>query len=204
MESLKKSNAGSEDDITAMLMAVSAGNIEAWNRLVPAVYREIKNLARFALNKERRGHTLQATELTHELFARLLNRKEVQWENRAHFYRAAAMALNWILVDHERHRRKGGRPGSQGLLHLDPVDAPEDPRAYSKKLKVLDMALWRLENHGSLKRKCRVVNLRFFMGLTFQEIARELDVSATTAKNDWYFARAWLLREMRRIECHGA
>jgi len=190
-------------DISILLNAVERGENEAWAKLIPTVYQELKILARSTLRKERPGHTLQATALVHELFLRLIKRKDANWSNRVHFYRAATMALNWILLDHAR--KKGRRLGS-GQIVVFSIDAncePADPGGYSERLKLLDLALKRLDSDSRLSRKCQVVNMRFFMGMTNREIAEELGVSLNTVKNDWVYAKAWLLREIEKYDRHG-
>jgi RNA polymerase sigma-70 factor (ECF subfamily) len=190
----------SSKEITELLDAVAEGDNEAWEKLVPVVYDQLKKQARAALRRERAGHTLQSTELVHELFMRLVKQKDLRWENRIHFFKAATMALNWILVDHARHRNREGGPGKK--IFADPEEAFNvfDPIKFSRKLEVLDLAIKKLESQERMKRKCQIVNMRFFSGMTYPEIAKELGVSVNTVKNDWQFAKAWLLREIKKRE----
>lgn len=191
------------ENITALLNTWSEGKEGVWDRLFPAVYDELRRQARMALLKERPGHSLQPTELVHELFLRLAKRDEAMWNNREHFFRAAYMTLFRILKDHARRRNRKAGPGKTIHVPVDDGFDIDDPNAWSEGMQRMGLVLQRMEADESMHRCCNVVNLYFFAGLTHQEVADELGVSLNTVKNDWNFARAWMLRELKKIEKHG-
>jgi RNA polymerase sigma factor (TIGR02999 family) len=184
----------SDTPITRLLQEWQDGNGQALERLVPLVYDELHTLASRYLSRERRDHTLQTTALVNEAYLRLVGR-DAPWQNRAHFFGVAAQVMRRILVDHARRDGRAKRGGGVPHLVLDDVDppsasAPVDPiDAYA-----LDQALTRLEafdpNQG------RIVELRYFGGLTIEETALVMRVSTATVKRDWAVARAWLYREL--------
>lgn len=180
------------EDVTQLLKDWTDGNKAALDRLLPAVYQELRRLAGQYLRRERVEHTLQATALVHEAYLRLIDQKNVQWQNRAHFYGVAAQMMRRILVDHARRHLSEKRGGRQQKLSLD--DALELPEKRHWNLVALDDALTRLAEID--ERKCRVVELRFFGGLSVEETAEVLDVAPATVMRDWAMAKAWLLREM--------
>lgn len=179
-----------------MLLAWRAGDREALARLMPLIYDELRRLAERALRHERRNHTLQTTALVHEAYLRLVDQPRVDWQSRAHFFAVAAELMRRILVDHARKHHAGKRGGSIIKLSIDEVETPAAVRAAG--LIALDDALAALAAHD--QRKGRVVELRFFGGLTVKETAAVLDVHQATVERDWEFAKAWLHRELSREE----
>ena len=183
----------SPPDITQMLIDWSNGDREALERLMPVVYTELRRQAARHLRRERVGHTLQTTDLIHEAYLRLVDQKNVRWQNRAHFFAVAAQSMRRILVDHARRRHRAKRGGSGLALPLDDgllVAAEES----GVDLLALDEAMTRLAAID--ERQNRIVELRFFSGLSIEETAAVLGVSLTTVKDDLNLAKAWLRREM--------
>lgn len=156
------------------------------------VYDELRRLAAHYMRQERPDHTLQATALVHELYLRLFQSEPVEWQNRAHFFAVAAQALRRILVNHARDRQAQKRGGKQVRLSLTDVNGLAEPAEHD--LLEIEEALARLEQLDP--RAARVVELRFFAGLTEAEAAEALGVSVATLKRDWAFGRAWLLRHL--------
>jgi RNA polymerase sigma-70 factor, ECF subfamily len=178
-------------DITDLLRLWSAGEPEALDRLAPLVYRELHRLAVRYMGRERPGHTLQPTALVHEAYVRLLDWQKVNWQNRAHFFAASAQVMRRILVDYARSRLYAKRGGNARQVSLD--DAPEVTTSLTSLLD-LDIALNRLAAIDD--RTARVVELRYFGGLSVEETAEVLNVSSITVIRSWNFAKAWLLREL--------
>jgi RNA polymerase sigma factor (TIGR02999 family) len=180
-------------EVTRILRKASDGDDSAVNRLMPLVYDELRALAESYLQRERPDHTLQATALVHEAYVRLIRQEEVEWKSRAHFFAVAAQAIRRILVDHARARQRAKRGGDRQRVRLDEeVALLEGP---DLDLLSLDEAMKKL---GRLhQRQARIVELRFFGGLSLREVARVLGVSARTVDGDWSMARAWLRRELR-------
>jgi RNA polymerase sigma-70 factor (ECF subfamily) len=180
-------------DITQMLIDWSNGDREALDRLMPVVYTELRRQAARHLRRERTGHTLQTTDLIHEAYLRLINQKNVRWQNRAHFFAVAAQSMRRILVDHARRRHRAKRGGPGIVLPLD-----EGLMVVTEKSNVdllaLDEALTRLAAID--ERQSQIVELRFFSGLSIEETAAVIGVSRTTVKDDLNMAKAWLRREM--------
>ena len=183
----------SPPDITQVLIDWSNGDREALDRLMPVVYAELRRQAARHLRRERGGHTLQTTDLIHEAYLRLVDQKNVRWQNRAHFFAVAAQSMRRILVDHarRRHRAKRGGPGIALPLEEGLVIAAEKSGA---DLLALDEALTRLAAIDL--RQTQIVELRFFSGLSIEETAEVLGVSLTTVKSDLNIAKAWLRREL--------
>ncbi len=183
----------SPPDITQMLIDWSNGDREALDRLIPAVYTELRRQAARHLRRERAGHTLQTTDLIHEAYLRLIDQKNVRWQNRAHFFAVAAESMRRILVDHARRRHRAKRGGSGIVLPLDEglLMAAEKSEV---DLLALDEALTRLAAIDV--RQSQIVELRFFSGLSIEETAAVLGVSLTTVKDDLNMAKAWLRREI--------
>jgi len=178
--------------VTEVLNELAKGDERALDRLLPVVYRELKRLAAGYLRSERAEHTLQPTALAHEAYLRLVGREEIQWQNRAHFLGVAARAMREILVDHARRRKALKRGGGQALTLYDealPV-AGGRPVAFDD----LDQALTDLARLS--ERQAKVVELRYFGGLTIEETGEVLGISPVTVKRDWATARAWLYREL--------
>jgi RNA polymerase sigma-70 factor (ECF subfamily) len=177
--------------VTLLLVRWAKGNQEAFDELTPLVYRELRQLAASYLRKERLGHTLQPMALVHEAYLRLVDQSSPNWQNRSHFYGVAARLMRQILVDHARRRQAGKRAG----LRVPLEQAVSFQRDRSRDLVVLDMGLTALEKVDP--RKCRAVELRYFGGLSTEEIAQALEVSANTVLRDLRMAEAWLHEEMR-------
>ena len=188
----------SAHDVTMLLCAWSGGDERALERLAPLVYSELRRLARRYTAGERRGQALQTTELVHEAYLRLVDVQRISWRDRAHFYAVSARFMRRILVDfaraHQRLKRQGGSPEiSLDDTILDTVPALSSEPAAS--LVALDEALEALTKIDA--RKGQVVELRFFGGLTAEETAAVLNVSAETVLRDWKLAKAWMFRELK-------
>jgi len=190
------------EDVTALLSGISSGKEDAWNKLLAVVYRELHAMAHSAMRQERPGHTLQTTALVHEAYMRLVQGHDAGFENRAHFFSVAARAMRRILVDRARSRKAVKRGKGEKPLPLDKVDAGDGgadaPENLFEDLDALDRALDKLGAQTVHKRKCTVVELRFFVGLTHEQTADVLGVSMATVARDWEFTRAWLFREMKQ------
>jgi RNA polymerase sigma factor (TIGR02999 family) len=187
--------------ITQLLNSWSAGDDGALNRLVPLVYDELRRLARRHLREERDGHTLQGTGLVHEAFMRMAAQRSLQWSSRAQFFGWASKLMRHILVDHARARNAAKRGGGTPAQSLDELQEafgePAERSARDERLLgilQLDAALHKLERFDAMQ--SRVVELRFFGGLSVTETAEALQVSPATVKREWATARAWLLREL--------
>lgn len=178
----------SEPDITALLLAASNGEPQAMETLFGAVYDRLRALARRHLMNERPDHTLGPTGLVHEAFLKLVDTKSVTWEGQAHFFRVAAQAMRRILVDHAR-RRSAAKRGRNFEVSLPP-DLPAPGAAALDEILAVDDALTRL--HTEDERAARLVELRYFGGMSVEECAQVLGVSTATAKREWAFARGWL------------
>ncbi len=182
----------SSHDVTRLLKEWAQGASSALDALTPLVYAELRRLADSYLRSESPGHTLQPTALVHEAYLRLVDRNAPDWQNRSHFYGVAAHLMRQILVDHARTRQATKRGGQ--AIHLSLEEDLVVSRERDADLVALDEALERL---AALEpRKAQVVELRFFGGLSIEEIAKLLDVSDVTVRRDWQFAKAWLLREL--------
>lgn len=182
-----------QQDITRLLVDLAEGNEQALDRLMPLVYEELQRLARHHLRDERAGHTLNTTALVHEAYLKLVDQREVKWQNRAHFFALASMAMRRILVNYARRRNRAKRGGGTPRLTLDDgLVVMSDARA--EEVVALDEALTRLEALN--ERAARVVECRFFAGLTIAETSEALGTSATTIKRDWRLAKTWLRREL--------
>jgi RNA polymerase sigma-70 factor (ECF subfamily) len=179
-------------NLTALLLRWGDGDREAVADLIPLVYDELYSMARNYLRDEPAGHTLQSTALVHEAYLRLVKIDSVRWENRAQFFAIAAQVLRHILVDHARRRRTSKR-GSGGIaLPLD--EAVTIPAPQDLDLEALDASLAKLDKLD--QRKARIVELRYFGGLSIEEAAEVLGCSPTTVKREWTFAKAWLYRDL--------
>lgn len=182
----------SPPDITALLIDWSSGDKAALDKLFPLVEQELHRLAHSYMRKENPEHTLQTTALVNEAYLRLVDQNKTRWQNRAHFFGIAAQIMRRILINHarDRHRQKRGGDAIQvSLSHAEPVS---ETRA--GELLALDEALERLESID--ERKARVVEFRYFGGLSVDETAEVLNVSAITVARDWNMAKAWLAREI--------
>ena len=180
-------------DVTRILSAIEQGDGQVSEQLLPLVYNELRKLAAAKLANERPGQTLQATALVHEAYIRLVDVETVQhWNSRGHFFGAAAEAMRRILVERARRKRSEKRGGDRRRVDVDSDELADRER--SDKLLALDDALSRLEHQDPAK--AELVKLRYFAGLTGQQAAEALGISATTADRYWAYARAWLQREM--------
>ncbi len=184
----------SEKEVTRLLVAWSNGDQAALEQLTPLVYSELHQLAHRYLGRERKGHTLQTTALVHEAYLRLIDQKEVRWQNRAHFFAIAAQMMRRILVDYARSRNVAKRGGDARQVSLDEAMEVSDERAAD--VIALDEALKSLSDLD--QRKSRIIELRFFGGLSIEETAEVLGVSPGTVMRDWTFAKAWLQREINK------
>lgn len=180
--------------VTELLDRWSDGDKRAFDQLMPLVVDELRRLARVQLGRESEGHTLQPTALVNELYLRLLGRRSVDWKNRAQFFGFAARAMRWILTDHARSKRREKRGGHDPTVSLEQVGDLGTPMEIDALR--LDDALKALETMD--ERQCRVVELRFFAGLSTEEAAEALGVGVATVVRDWASARAWLQRELAR------
>jgi len=182
----------SSEQITALLVRWGQGDDHALDELIPLVYDRLRRIAALRMNQnERKGHTLQPSDLVNEAFLKLNVSAKVQWKDRVHFYAVAARAMRQVLVDHARRRKRIKRDVDVVPLDEALVLAPER----SSELLALDEALDRLASHDP--RKARVVELRFFGGLSNEQIGEVLEISANTVIRDWDYAKAWLTRDMR-------
>lgn len=180
--------------MTRLLLAWRSGDRAALEELVPLVYAELRRLAHRQMRRERPGHTLQTTALVNETYLRLVDAKQVRWQNRAHFFAICAQLMRRILVDHARARGSLKRGGDAVHVALD--DTPLGSPPPDADLLALDEALTSLATVDV--RKSRVVELRHFGGLSVEETAEALDVSPETVMRDWKVAKLWLLRELKR------
>lgn len=179
-------------EVTQILIDWSKGDRAAADRLMPFIYDELRQIARGYLQGERADHTLQATGLVHEAYIRLVDQTATTWQNRAHFFGVAAGVMRRVLVDHARRHRAGKRGGRLDKLQFDEALVPAVERGVD--LVALDDALKDLAIRDP--RQSQIVELRFFGGLTTEEAAEVIDVSARTIKREWRRAKAWLRREI--------
>ncbi len=183
----------SPEDLTGLLLDWQAGDRDALERLTPRVYQGLKRLAGKHLKGERPGHTLQPTALVHEAYLRLVDQQRVEWRSRAQFFALAARLMRRILVDHARRRRADKRHAGAVAVSLD--DAPDAAPPLDVDLVRLDDALDDLAKLD--RRQSRIIELRYFGGLTIDETAAALDISPATVKLDWKMAKAWLFDQLR-------
>ncbi len=181
--------------ITQMLREWSDGNREVLEDLMPLVYDELHRQAARFLSRERRDHTLQATALIHETYIKLIDQREVNWQSRTHFFAIAASLMRRILVDYARRKQSEKRGGDALKLPLDEA-ALVVGKERGVDLMVLDEALVRLEKND--EQQARIVELRYFGGLTLEETAEALKISRSTVADDWAMAKAWLHRELTK------
>jgi len=181
-------------DVTMLLKEISKGNQDAMSELVPMVYEELRRLAAYYLRRERSDHTLQATALVHEAYLRLVDQRHVDWKNRNHFFGVAAQLMRRVLLMHAREHNAAKRGGGAQKISLDET-AVFSP-AQADELVFLDELLTRLAALD--QQQARIVEFRFFAGLSVQETAEVMNISTTTVKRDWAMAKAWLAREMSK------
>jgi RNA polymerase sigma factor (TIGR02999 family) len=182
-----------DSDVTALLIAWSNGSGEALDRLLPLVYDECRRLAAHQLRREHPEHTLDPTALVHELYLRLVDQRRASWENRAQFFGVVAQMMRRILVDYARARRAEKRGGGSVMVSLDRIaETSHDSRIAD--VLAIDEALETLAAHDA--EQVRIIELRFFAGLSVEETARVLERSPRTIKREWRLAKAWLYREL--------
>ena len=181
-------------DVTILLDNWSKGDQNALDQLTPVVYDELRRLAASYMRRERQDHTLQSTALVNEAYLKLVDQKNVVWQNRAHFFGIAAQMIRRILVDHARAHKAEKRGGGAGVLSLD--EAIGVPEKRDIEILSLNDALTRLSELDP--QQGRIVKLRFFTGLSIEETAEVVGVSPATVKREWAAARAWLFREISR------
>jgi RNA polymerase sigma-70 factor (ECF subfamily) len=179
--------------ISRLLESVRNGDASAAAALTPMLYNELHRLAMHHMRNERPGHTLQATALVNEAYLKLIDNREANWQNRAHFLAIASQAMRRVLIDHARSKRRVKRGGLQQKVSLEDVVIAAEEQTYD--LVALDEALDRLAKVDA--RQSRIVELRFFGGLSVEQTAEVLSISPKTVKRDWAVARAWLHRELR-------
>ena len=184
----------SEHDVTGILEAWNLGEVEALPKLVPLVYRELQRMARSYMRGEREGHTLETNALVHEAYLRLKDLHNIDWKSRNHFLAIAARIMRRILIDSARSRRAVKRGGGLDQITLDDglLKPPEHPLDLVRLDEAID-ALTRID-----ERKAKVIELRFFGGLSVSETAQALDVSVATVMRDWEFSKAWILNELMK------
>ncbi len=190
----------SSSEITQLLHAWQGGDALALQQLTPVVYAELHRMAQHYMARERDGHTLQTTALINEVYLRLVNVKEVQWQDRAHFFAISAQMMRRILTDFARSH--GYQKRGSGVQHVPLDEACLASAEPGVDLVALEQALTHLEKTDA--RKSKVVELRFFGGMTVEETAEVLHISGETVMRDWSVARAWLLRELDGGVSHGA
>ncbi len=183
-----------QHDVTRLLKAWSGGNQQALDELMPTLYTEMRKLARSYLRRERSDHTLQATALVNEAYMRLVDQRAVQWQNRAHFFGIAAQIMRRILVDHARMQKAEKRGSGESPIVLD--EALEVAAGGHVDFVAVDDALKALADLDP--RQAKIVELRFFGGLSIEETAEVMQLSTATIKREWSGARTWLRRELER------
>jgi len=190
-----KQSVEEKPEITRFLQELSEGDEAVFDKLLPLVYEELHRQAAGYLRRERSGHTLQPTALIHEAYLKLVSQKDVRWQNRAHFFAIAAQAMRRILVDYAKTRNREKRGGDDAPLQLDDIVEPS-AKLKSIDLEALDEALNRLVKFDA--RQARIVELRYFSGLTEQETAEVLKISPATVRLDWKMAKAWLHNQLTK------
>ena len=178
-------------DVAQLLADWANHDPDALDRLVPLVYNELRRLAHYHMNGERGGHTLQTTALVNEVYLRFAGIKGLQWRDRAHFFAMAGTLMRRVLVDYARRQRRDKRGGGVSVISLDGTAVSASP---SVDFEALDEALQRLA--GVDPQQCRIVELRFFGGLSIEETAEAVGISPATVKRDWTTAKAWLHHEL--------
>ena len=183
-------------DVTRLLSAWTEGDEHALDALMPLVYNELRRIARHQWSSQPQGHTLQPTALIHEAFLKLVGRGDKPFQNRTHFFALASTAMRQVLVNHAEASLAGKRGGGQAKVSIEEVD----PAVHREAKDVLDLHAALTALHMIDPRKSRVVELRYFGGLSIEETAEALSVSPVTVKRDWQTARAWLARELGAVK----
>lgn len=182
-------------EVTELLRQWQRGDRAALDRLIPLVYDELRLIAKRHVAREWRAGSLQTTALVNEAYLKLVDQRQANWQNRAQFFAVAAQVMRRLLVDAARHRLRDKRGGGETPVPIDAVSAPDADAALDRlDVVALDRAMSRLERLDPIQ--SRIVDLRFFVGLTVEETAAVLDVSPTTVKREWAIARAWLYRQL--------
>ncbi len=184
----------SKQNITLMLNELSNGNTIVIDQILPLVYDELRKISSKYLNDEYRKHTFQTTELVHEAYIKLIGNQSISWQSRAHFFGIAAKSMRQILVDYARKRNSQKRGNGNAKLSIDEAQFVESDS--DDQILALDEALKKLENIE--ERSGKIVELRYFSGLTIEETAELLNISSATVKRDWQFAKAWLYKEIQQ------
>jgi RNA polymerase sigma-70 factor (ECF subfamily) len=184
---------GENPDVTVLLSALTRGDDGAASKLIPVVYAELRRLAGSYMRKERADHTLQATALVHEAYLKLVEQRSVNWQSRAHFFGVAAQLMRRILVDHARGHTRQKRGGDDQKVSLDEALIFSEQQA--DELLAVDDSLNQLAKIDP--RQAKVVEMRFFGGLSIEEAAEALQVSPKTVKRDWSVAKAWLYADLK-------
>lgn len=179
--------------ITQLLLAWRNGESKALDELMPLVHRELKRIARNFMRRQNAGHTLQTTALVNEAYVRLIDSDKVNWQDRSHFFAISAQLMRRVLVDAARRRNSAKRGGERVQVTL--ADDVKTAKANQADVVAIDDALKRLAKLN--QRQCQIVELRYFGGLTEDEIAETLNISSRTVRRDWNLARAWLYRELK-------
>ena len=179
-------------EVTNLLLELKRGNKEAEGLLIPLVYKELRRIAARYLRRESPGHSLQATALVHEAYIRLIDIREVDWQSRSHFFAVSATLMRRILVDHARANQARKRGNGWDAVSLNEAILPSPERA--PEILALDEALNKLASFD--ERQSKIVELRFFAGMSEDEAGNVLGISARTVKRDWRIAKAWLFKEL--------
>jgi len=188
----------SKDEVTRNLRAWSAGDKDALDNLLPTVYSELHRQASGFMRHERADHTLQTTALIHETFLKLINQHDVDWQNRAHFFAIASKVMRRVLLDYARAKNRGKRGAGVEKVVYDETQKTSASAAKPVDILALDEALTRLEKID--EREARIVELRYFGGLSVEETGAVLNISAATVKREWSFAKAWLKQELLKTK----
>ena len=186
------------NDVTRILTAIERGDTRAVDRLLPAVYDELRRLATWKLSQERPGQTLQATALVHEAYIRLVGEEARNWKSRTHFFAAAAEAMRRILIENARRKKSLKRGGALQRIDLDEAITINDRPSQENELLALDDALQKLAKNDKVK--AELVKLRYFAGLTAEQAADILGISHATAERYWDYARSWLRVEISKSD----
>ena len=187
---------GTPGEVTKLLLAFGRRESQAADHLFPLIYRELRRLAGGYMRGERRNHSLQATALVHEVYLRLVDQDRADWKNRAQFFGVAAQMMRRVLVDHARNRGAAKRRGSKMHVHIAVAVVGAAPEQ-SEEILTVDTALQRLSEFAP--RQSRIIELRYFGGLTIEEAAAALDLSLSTVKREWKIAKAWLQAELEEV-----